>query len=164
MEGWVDLGYPALHRPGFELTIFRSLVWRDALTTTLPSHPVIWYRWLGCWDKSWDARLCIRELQCVSCYVLDVASAATAAAAAATSHQPVVVGWSLIAVGVLSSHHAENLMNLPAPNLLGYAFFNVVWQLSRAEVFVTVTRGLRSALCRPFIKAYFIIINKNHHC
>ena len=26
MEGWVDLGYPAVHRPGFKLTIFRSQV------------------------------------------------------------------------------------------------------------------------------------------
>ena len=26
MEGWVDLGYPAMHRPGVELAIFRSQV------------------------------------------------------------------------------------------------------------------------------------------
>jgi len=24
MKGWVDLGYPAMHRPGVELAIFRS--------------------------------------------------------------------------------------------------------------------------------------------
>jgi len=28
MEGWVDLGYPAMHRPGTELAISRSLVRR----------------------------------------------------------------------------------------------------------------------------------------
>jgi len=37
MEGWVDLGYPAMHRPGVELAIFRSLVQRP--TTTPPSQP-----------------------------------------------------------------------------------------------------------------------------
>ena len=37
MEGWVDLGYPAMHRPGIELAISRSLVRRP--TTTLPSNP-----------------------------------------------------------------------------------------------------------------------------
>jgi len=37
MEGWVDLGYPAMHRPVFELAIFRSRVRRP--TTTLPSQP-----------------------------------------------------------------------------------------------------------------------------
>jgi len=31
MEGWVDLGYPAMHRPGVELAIFRSQVRRTAL-------------------------------------------------------------------------------------------------------------------------------------
>jgi len=39
MEGWVDLRYPAMHRPGVELAIFRSLVRRP--TTTLPSQPCI---------------------------------------------------------------------------------------------------------------------------
>jgi len=33
MEGWVDLGYPAMHRPGVELAISRSQVQRP--TTTL---------------------------------------------------------------------------------------------------------------------------------
>ena len=37
MEGWVDLGYPAMHRPGVELAIFRSPVRRP--TTTLPRQP-----------------------------------------------------------------------------------------------------------------------------
>ena len=37
MEGWVDLGYPEMHRPGVELAIFRSLVRRP--TTTPPSQP-----------------------------------------------------------------------------------------------------------------------------
>ena len=37
MEGWVDIDYPAMHRPGFELAIFRSLV--RLPTTTLPSQP-----------------------------------------------------------------------------------------------------------------------------
>ena len=38
MEGWVDLGHPAMHQSGVELAIFRSLVRRP--TTTLPSQPV----------------------------------------------------------------------------------------------------------------------------
>ena len=38
MEGRVDLGYPAMHRPGVELAICRSLVRRP--TTTLPSQPM----------------------------------------------------------------------------------------------------------------------------
>jgi len=39
MEGWVDLGYPAMHRPGLgvELAISRSLVRRP--TTTLTEQP-----------------------------------------------------------------------------------------------------------------------------
>ena len=37
MEGWVDLGYPAVHRPGTELAISRSLVRRP--TTTLTEQP-----------------------------------------------------------------------------------------------------------------------------
>jgi len=37
MEGCVDLGYPAMHRPGVELATSRSQVRRP--TTTLPSHP-----------------------------------------------------------------------------------------------------------------------------
>jgi len=37
MEGSVDLAYPAMHRPGVKLAIFRSLVRRR--TTTLPSQP-----------------------------------------------------------------------------------------------------------------------------
>jgi len=37
MEGWVDLGYPAMHRPGVEPAIFQSLVRRP--TTTLSSQP-----------------------------------------------------------------------------------------------------------------------------
>jgi len=44
MEGWVDLGYPVMHRPGVELAISRSQVRdrkSDALTTTPPSRPVI---------------------------------------------------------------------------------------------------------------------------
>ena len=39
MEGWVDLGYPAMHRPGTELGISRSLVRRP--TTTLTEQLVI---------------------------------------------------------------------------------------------------------------------------
>ena len=42
-EGWKaeltsDLGHPAMHRPGVELAIFRSLVQRP--TTTVPNQPV----------------------------------------------------------------------------------------------------------------------------
>ena len=48
MEGWVDLGYPAVHRPGVELAIFWSLVRRP--TTTLPSQPCmgggLWNKWV----------------------------------------------------------------------------------------------------------------------
>jgi len=40
MEGWVDLSYPAMHRPGTELAISRWSITSDGLTTTLPSHPV----------------------------------------------------------------------------------------------------------------------------
>jgi len=41
MEGWVDLGYPAMHRPGFELAIFWSRV--RGPTITLPSQPSAQY-------------------------------------------------------------------------------------------------------------------------
>ena len=41
LEGWVDLGYPAMHRPGVELAVFRSRVRRP--TTTLPSQPSLGY-------------------------------------------------------------------------------------------------------------------------
>ena len=34
MEGWVDLGYPSMHRPGVELAIFRSRVRRPNQYTT----------------------------------------------------------------------------------------------------------------------------------
>ena len=34
MEGWVDLGYPAMHRSGVDHL-------SDVLTTTLPSHTVV---------------------------------------------------------------------------------------------------------------------------
>ena len=34
MEGWVDLGYPAMHRPGVDRE-------SNALTTTLPSHKAV---------------------------------------------------------------------------------------------------------------------------
>jgi len=37
MEGWVDLGYPAMHRQGVKLAIFRSQVRRPNHYT--PSHP-----------------------------------------------------------------------------------------------------------------------------
>jgi len=37
MEGWVDLGYPAMHRPGTELAISRSRLRRP--TTTLTEQP-----------------------------------------------------------------------------------------------------------------------------
>jgi len=37
MEGWVDLGYPAMHRPGTELATYGSLVRRP--TTTLTEQP-----------------------------------------------------------------------------------------------------------------------------
>jgi len=37
MEGWVDLGYSAMHRPGAELAISWSQVRRR--NATLPSHP-----------------------------------------------------------------------------------------------------------------------------
>jgi len=36
MEGWVDLGYPAMHQPGVELAIFRSWVWQRNHYTTEP--------------------------------------------------------------------------------------------------------------------------------
>jgi len=36
MEGWVDLGYPAMHRPGVELAISRSQVRRPNHYTTEP--------------------------------------------------------------------------------------------------------------------------------
>ena len=39
MEGWVDLGYPAMHRPGTELAISRSPVRRP--TTTVTEQPVV---------------------------------------------------------------------------------------------------------------------------
>jgi len=45
MEGWVDLGYPAMHRPGVELAIFRSLVRRPNHYTTEPprlQHAMWW--------------------------------------------------------------------------------------------------------------------------
>jgi len=38
MEGWVDLGYLAMHRPGVELAIFRSLVQRPNHYTTESTH------------------------------------------------------------------------------------------------------------------------------
>jgi len=38
MEGWVDLGYPAMHRPGVELAIFRSRVRRPNHYTTEPPN------------------------------------------------------------------------------------------------------------------------------
>ena len=41
MEGWVDLGYPAMHRPGVELAIFRSRVRRPNDYTAEP--PVSWW-------------------------------------------------------------------------------------------------------------------------
>jgi len=34
MEGWVDLGCPAMHRPGTELAISRSPVRRSTITLT----------------------------------------------------------------------------------------------------------------------------------
>jgi len=43
MEGWVDLGYPEMHKPGIELAIFQSLVWRP--TTTLLSQPKVTAGW-----------------------------------------------------------------------------------------------------------------------
>jgi len=36
MEGWVDLGYPAMHRPGVELATSRSQVRRPNHYTTEP--------------------------------------------------------------------------------------------------------------------------------
>ena len=39
MEGWVDLGYLAMHRPEVELATSRSQIRRP--TTTLPSHPFL---------------------------------------------------------------------------------------------------------------------------
>jgi len=36
MEGWVDLGYPAMHQLGVELTISRSQVWCPNHYTTEP--------------------------------------------------------------------------------------------------------------------------------
>jgi len=51
MEGWVDLGYPAEHRPGVEPAISRSQVRRP--TTTLTSHPTrsvkLWCRLIAIW-------------------------------------------------------------------------------------------------------------------
>jgi len=40
MEGRVDLGYPAMHRPGVELAIFRSLVRRPNHYTTEPTKKI----------------------------------------------------------------------------------------------------------------------------
>jgi len=37
MEGWVDLGYPAMERPGVELATSRSLVRRPNHYTTEPT-------------------------------------------------------------------------------------------------------------------------------
>jgi len=40
MEGWVDLGYPAMHRLGVKLAIFRSQVRRPNHYTTEPPGEV----------------------------------------------------------------------------------------------------------------------------
>jgi len=49
MEGWVDLGYPAMERPGVELATCQSQARRPTTTTTPPTHPyaVVW-RWSRC--------------------------------------------------------------------------------------------------------------------
>ena len=53
MEGWVDLVYPAVHRPGVDLVILRS----HALTTTLPSH-----RWFPYPDFALVERMLLNSL------------------------------------------------------------------------------------------------------
>ena len=52
MEGWVDLGYPAMHRPGTELATSRSRVRRP--TTTVTEHFVLNERMM----KTCNARSC----------------------------------------------------------------------------------------------------------
>ena len=48
MEGWVDLGYPALQRPGVELAIFRSPVRHPSHYTTEPNTTIkLMYGWAG---------------------------------------------------------------------------------------------------------------------
>jgi len=43
MEGWDDIGYPAMHRPGVELAIFRSRVRRFNHYTAEPPPLQILY-------------------------------------------------------------------------------------------------------------------------
>jgi len=49
MEGWVDIGYPTMHRPGTEFAISRSRVRRPNHYTTEPScHQLVmdnWVKW-----------------------------------------------------------------------------------------------------------------------
>ena len=54
MEGWVYLGYPAMHRPGTELAISRSLVRRP---TTTPTEQPKYSTTLFCWYKILDKQL-----------------------------------------------------------------------------------------------------------
>jgi len=54
MEGWVDLGYPAMHRPGVELAISRSQVRHANHYTTEPPNTgrvVLCVSWASCWDR-----------------------------------------------------------------------------------------------------------------
>jgi len=53
MEGWVDLGYPVVHRPGVELATFRSRVERPTKSRSRfmqESHPDSWETqpWSSC--------------------------------------------------------------------------------------------------------------------
>ena len=41
MEGWVDLGYLAMHHPGVELAVSRSQVWRPNYYTTEPPYDLL---------------------------------------------------------------------------------------------------------------------------
>jgi len=69
MESWVDLGYPAVHRPGSELAIFRSRIRRPA--TTLPKQPIVccfmglaaWIIKMNEWMDEWINKLRIRILR-----------------------------------------------------------------------------------------------------
>jgi len=67
MEGLVDLGYPAMHQPGVELAIFRSLVRRPNHYTTkatviLPLSPVHQSSLHACWLLQW--MFCYLQLVC----------------------------------------------------------------------------------------------------
>jgi len=54
MEGWVDLGYPAMHRPGVKLTISRSQVQRPNHYTTEPPSMNLCGWWFGLAATRWS--------------------------------------------------------------------------------------------------------------